>query len=128
MPEQRGGDVIRWPELLNELGKMESRIMAGVRETAAAAHTTNDRLDGRLLEHGVQHARDKTEHSDVHQSEWDAHHRQHDATAAAYLEERRNNQSRAFSSRGLYLAAGALLLQFATTIAAAVTVVIKQIH
>jgi len=126
--EQRGDSGIRWPELLAELGKMESRIMAGVREAAAAAHTTSDRLDGRLLEHSAQHSRDRTEHQVEHQAQWDAHYQQHEAARAAAIEERRTTESRTFSSRTIKIGVAALVVQFVPIAAAAVTLLVKSIH
>jgi len=121
MPEQRGGDI-RWPDMLAALDSMEQRIMAGVRDAATAAHSTSDRLDGRLLEHGAQHARDRNEHLTEHESQWTAHQREHELAAAAAREERRNSESRRFSSLGLWVAGGALLIQ---TVAFAATLIFK---
>jgi len=127
MPEQRGSDL-RWPDILAELGKMEQRLMTAVRDAASAAHTTSDRLDGRLLEHGAQHARDRNEHQAEHNAQWELHQRQHDAARAAYAEERRNTEERMFSSRSVKIAAAALALQFFSMAAAAVTLLVKSIH
>ena len=121
-------DGIRWPDLLGELGKMESRIMAAVREAADAAHTTSDRLDGRLLEHGAQHARDRTEHAAEHQDQWDRHHREHAEARATYFEERRNQQTSSISTTTIRIALAALVLQFLSIFVAAVTFLLKTIH